>query len=98
MKSEVVKAIAKSMAHLAADPLLTGEICSCIRCPVLLCVGEGDTTAVPEDTRIFSQRLRTADVVVLPGTRHPFEEVDLDVLVPLLQAFWAKAPQRPITT
>lgn len=88
---DVVKAIARSMSELAAAPLLTEEAKARIICPVLLCIGEGDTTAVPEDTRAFSQGVPNAEVLILPGTRHPFDEVNLDVLVPRLRAFWQAA-------
>ncbi len=85
---EVVAAIAKSMSELAAAPLLTPEVCAHITCPVLLCVGDNDTTAVPHDTRIFASGLKRARVEVLPHTRHPFEEVDPVVLEKLLEGFW----------
>ncbi|MBK7383155.1 MAG: alpha/beta fold hydrolase [Flavobacteriales bacterium] len=85
---DVVAAIAKSMTDLAHAPLLTVEVVARIQCPVLCCVGEGDTTAVPGDTRAFAARLPNARVFVLPNTRHPMDEVDLDVLVPELGTFW----------
>ncbi|HMC97179.1 MAG TPA: hypothetical protein VKG92_05985, partial [Flavobacteriales bacterium] len=87
----VVAAIAKRMTDLAAAPLLTDEVVARIQCPVLLCVGEGDTSAVPALTRAFATRLANAEVLVLPGTRHPFEEVDLDLFVPQLTTFWSNA-------
>jgi pimeloyl-ACP methyl ester carboxylesterase len=93
---DVVVAIAKSMTGLAAAPLLTPEVVARIECPVLLCVGDADTTAVPSDTKAFATGLRNAEVVVLPNTRHPFEDVDLDVLVPLIEQFWSQADQRPM--
>lgn len=92
----VVIAIAKSMSELAAAPLLTAEVVARIECPVLLCVGDGDTTAVPSDTEAFAAGLRHADVAVLANTRHPFEEVDLDALVPMIERFWSQADQRPM--
>ncbi|MEO8587755.1 MAG: alpha/beta fold hydrolase [Flavobacteriales bacterium] len=88
---DVVAAIANSMSELATQPLLTSEVVARIECPVLLCVGDSDSTAVPADTRIFAADLRRAEVVLLPGTRHPFEEVDLAFLVPRLQALWERA-------
>ena len=85
---DVVKAIAKRMTDLATTPLLTPEVCSRIECQVLLCVGDGDTTAVPHDTRIFCSGLKRANVHVLRNTRHPFEEVDLDALEKMLAVFF----------
>ncbi len=57
---DVVNAIAKSMSELAASPLLTVEVVARIECPVLLCVGDGDTTAIPADTHAFATGLRDA--------------------------------------
>jgi pimeloyl-ACP methyl ester carboxylesterase len=71
-------------------PLLTDAVKSRIECPTMLCVGELDTTAIPDDTRTFARGIRNADVVVLPNTRHPFETVDLSVLIPLIEGFWTK--------
>ncbi len=88
---DLVSAIAKSMSDLAARPLLTPEVCRRIECHVLFCVGDGDTTAVPHDTRIFCSELKRGNVEVLRNTRHPFEEVDLNALERLLENFWGLA-------
>lgn len=88
---DVVRAIAKSMTELAAMPPLTPQLCARIGCQVLICVGDGDTTAVPHDTRIFCSGLERANVEVLRNTRHPFEEVDLDALEKVLEGFWGLA-------
>jgi len=87
----VVLGVADRMADLARSPLLTEEVVQRIQCPVLCCVGDGDTSADPERTRQFAARLKNSRTVVLPNTRHPFEEVDLAVFVPELQAFWKDA-------
>lgn len=88
---DVVRAIAKSMSELAALPLLTAQVCSRIECRVLLFVGDNDTTAVPHDTRVFASGLKRANVEVLLGTRHPFEEVDINALEKILEGFWGLA-------
>ena len=88
---DVVKAIAKSMTDLAHAPLLTPEVCSRIQCHVMLCVGDGDTTAIPHDTRIFASGLQRANVHVFRNTRHSFEDVDLDELENVLEGFWGLA-------
>jgi pimeloyl-ACP methyl ester carboxylesterase len=88
---DLVKTIAKSMSDLAAAPLFTPAVCARIECHVRLCVGDGDTTAVPHDTRIFCSGLKRANVEVLRNTRHPFEEVDLDALERILEDFWGLA-------
>lgn len=88
---EVVHAIARSMSALSASPLLTPEVCARIQCPALLCVGEKDTTAVPADTQQFALRVRSSEVFVLPDTPHPFDRVNLDLLLPRLQEFWQRS-------
>lgn len=87
---EVIAAIAESMTELASSPLLTDERCVAIACPVLCCVGEEDSTAIPGDTMSFAARLPRARAQVLPGVKHPFETVDLDMLANLLRRFWGE--------
>lgn len=87
----VVRAIADSMTALARNPLLTEQVIARIECPVLCCVGENDTSALPENTQAFAARLPNAEALVLPGTKHAFEDVKLDQLLPQLRAFWNRA-------
>jgi len=89
---EVVRATATLLTGLAATPLLTDEVLATVRCPALLCVGDRDTTAVPEDTLATARKLPDAGAWVLPRTRHPFHEVDMDALVAQLTRFWAGVP------
>ena len=84
----LVTATADLMTRLAAQPMLTDEVLAAIECPVLLGVGDRDNTASPEDTLATSRKLKDSGVMVLPRTRHPFEEVDLDLLITQLSRFW----------
>jgi pimeloyl-ACP methyl ester carboxylesterase len=84
----LVARTAELMTGLAAQPLLTEEVLAAIECPVLLIVGDRDTTAGPEDTLLTARKVKDAGVMVLPRTRHPFEEVDLDLLITQLSRFW----------
>ncbi|MBK9273870.1 MAG: alpha/beta fold hydrolase [Flavobacteriales bacterium] len=85
---DLVKHTAELMTRLASAPLLTDEVLAAIECPVLLMVGDRDTTAVPEDTLLTARKLKDAGVMVLPRTHHPFEDVDLDLLITQLSRFW----------
>ena len=85
---DLVSAIAQSMRDLAASPLLTAQVCARVQCPVLLCVGDGDTTAVPEDTHTFALNVPQVRVQVLPNTKHPFDTVDHARLAAELHRFW----------
>ena len=69
------------MRALAAKPLLTPDLLATVACPVLLCVGDQDTTAVPEDTLLTARQIPKAATWVLPWAKHPLEEVDLPALV-----------------
>ena len=84
----LVSASRNGLTRLAEAPLLTDEVLARIECPVLLVVGDQDSTAVPEDTLSVSRKLKDAGVLVIPRTRHPFEEVDLDLLITQLSRFW----------
>jgi pimeloyl-ACP methyl ester carboxylesterase len=88
----LVKETACLIAGLHEKPLLTPEVFATINCPVLLCVGDRDTTAVPEHTLHAARPMPKAGTLVLPNTPHPFEAVDRKVLLPHLQAFWAALP------
>ncbi|MBK7085210.1 MAG: hypothetical protein IPH53_11295 [Flavobacteriales bacterium] len=55
---------------------------------MLLAVGDQDTTAIPEDMLAVSRKLKDAGVLVIPRTRHPFEDIDLDLLITQLTRFW----------
>lgn len=87
----VVMGVAARMTDLARSPLLTDEVIQRIPCPVLCCVGDGDTSADPARTQQFASGLKNARYMVLPDTRHPFEEVDLETFAPELRAFWNDA-------
>lgn len=86
---QVVLGIAARMTDLSRSPLLTPEPIKSIRCPVLCCVGDGDTSADVERTKQFAKDLPNARTLVLPDTKHPFETVDLGLLLDTLRAHWA---------
>lgn len=85
---QLVTATAAEMTRLAEKPMLTDEVLAKIDCPVLLAVGDQDTTAIPEDMLAVSRKLKDAGVLVIPRTRHPFEDIDLDLLITQLSRFW----------
>ena len=88
---DVVLGIAARMSDLARSPLLTPKVLERINCPVLCFVGDGDTGADPLRTAEFASRLQDARSMVIPDTRHPFEDVDLDILVPELRSHCRRA-------
>jgi pimeloyl-ACP methyl ester carboxylesterase len=86
---QVVLGIAAHMTGLARAPLLTPAVLKSIPCPVLCCVGDGDTGADPERTQRYVQDMPQVRTVVLANTKHPFETVDLLALVELLRKHWS---------
>lgn len=86
----LVHATAKLITGLHEQPLLSPERLTSITCPVLLCVGDRDTTAVPEHVLEAARTLRHGSVLVLPGTSHPLAAVDQALLLPHLAAHWAR--------
>lgn len=83
----VVRGIALQMTDLARSPRLTEAVVARILSPVMCMVGSDDASADPERTRLFAEKLK-ATYTVLPDTKHPFESVDLDLLIPELRRFW----------
>lgn len=86
----LVHATARLITGLHERPLLTAEFFQKIQCPVMLCVGDRDRTAVPGHTLQIQQHIAKAGTLVLPNTGHPFEAVDPRSLMPHLKAFWEK--------
>ncbi|MCW5898342.1 MAG: alpha/beta hydrolase [Flavobacteriales bacterium] len=89
---DLVKETACLITGLHEKPLLTPVVFATITCPVLLCVGDRDQTAVPEHTLQAARLMPKAGTLVLPNTPHSFEAVDRKVLLPHLQAFWGSLP------
>ncbi|MCB9169343.1 MAG: alpha/beta fold hydrolase [Flavobacteriales bacterium] len=85
---DLVSATARLITSLTDNPVLTDEVLAQVTAPTMLVVGDQDDMAGPEDTLRTARKLKDAGVVVLPFTRHPFEEIDLDLLVNLLTRFW----------
>jgi len=85
---ELVRATAKLITGLHEQPPLTKDTVEKITCPVMLCVGDRDRTAVPEHTLEAARWMPHGSTLVLPNTQHPFDHLDLNVLLPHLQAFW----------
>lgn len=90
----LVHATARIITGLHEDPLLTTEVFAKIQCPVLLCVGDRDRTAVPEHTLEAQRTISNAQTLVLPGTGHPFEAADPKLLKAHLDHFWSTVGRR----
>jgi pimeloyl-ACP methyl ester carboxylesterase len=58
--------------------------------PTRLMVGDRDTVVTIDETAAAARRLSSGELCVLPGTPHPFEQVDIPLLVTLLTDFLDK--------
>jgi pimeloyl-ACP methyl ester carboxylesterase len=85
---DLVRATATLITGLHEQPPLTKDTIVKVSCPVMLCVGDRDRTAVPEHTLEAARWMPRGATLVLPNTQHPFDAVDLNALLPQLRAFW----------
>ncbi|MGV9012087.1 MAG: alpha/beta fold hydrolase [Flavobacteriales bacterium] len=85
---ELVKATAELVTRDFHAPLLQPEVFARVACPVLVCSGDRDDMALAKDSLEAAARFPKAGALILPQTKHPFDFVDLDLLVPFLQRLW----------
>jgi pimeloyl-ACP methyl ester carboxylesterase len=85
---DLVRATARLITGLHEQPPLTQETLEKVTCPVMLCVGDRDRTAVPEHTLDAARFMPRGSTLVLPNTPHPFDAVDLNSMLPHLRSFW----------
>ncbi len=85
---DLVRATASMITGLHEKPPLTKDEMEKITCPVMLGVGDKDRTAVPEHTLEAARCMPHGSTLVLPNTQHPFDAVDINVLLPHLRSFW----------
>jgi pimeloyl-ACP methyl ester carboxylesterase len=83
---EVLAHTAHMMATLGQDPPITGELLQQVEIPVVLGLGERDKMVSAEETKWAADHLRLGRMEILPGVRHPIEQVSLDILVPWLRS------------
>ncbi|MBS1581518.1 MAG: alpha/beta hydrolase [Bacteroidetes bacterium] len=85
----LVKATADLVSRDFHAPMLTPDVLARVECPVLICAGDQDDTALPADALRAAARMRDAGVLILPRTKHPVDRVDPGLLLPALAMFWA---------
>ena len=79
------------LRELGEHPSLTDETLSRIPHQVRVCVGERDNTVSVEETEEVAKRLASGSLTVLKDVPHPIEQVDVNVLSPILQDFFGAA-------
>lgn len=72
----VLRNTTSMMEQLAQQPLLTADKLATIKHPILIGVGDRDTTASVAENLATQQQLPNAGLLVLPHTPHPFDKVN----------------------
>ena len=75
------------LRDLGGNPLLTDATLAAITQPVRIIVGDQDTTVSVEESTSVARTLAAGSLTVLAGTAHPVEQVNVDVLAPVLVEF-----------
>lgn len=73
---EVVRQTAGLLHQLGNGAALTSAEIGAVRCPVLIGLGEEDNMVGAEESREMARKLPQGRFEVLPGVKHPFEQVD----------------------
>jgi pimeloyl-ACP methyl ester carboxylesterase len=84
----LLPAIAQMMIDLGDKPLLTQEVCTQLQLPLQIMVGDHDNMVSLEESRKVAAWVPQSRFAVLPGTKHPIEQVRTSLLQHLLSDFW----------
>ncbi len=72
----VVRRTAELLHGLGNGQALSPEVFQTITCPVRIGLGEADNMVTPEESKAVAGWLPNGSFEVLPGMKHPFEQVD----------------------
>lgn len=86
----LLKSTSDMMRSLSETVVMSEKELKEIKHPVLLGIGDRDQTSSISETRQVYEWLPNAQLLVLPGTGHPFERINLNLLVPHIQTFFGK--------
>jgi len=84
----LLPAIAGMMTDLGREPLLKEAAYPRISASVQLMVGDKDNMVSIEETLAAARAIPEARFAVIPGTRHPLEQVRPSLLPGLMKDFW----------
>ncbi len=71
---------ADMMKNLCEEQQLTSSEFEKINCPVHLLLGEQDKMVSREETEISSSKIKNSKIEILPDTKHPMEQVNVELL------------------
>jgi pimeloyl-ACP methyl ester carboxylesterase len=89
MWKQVLENTAGMMESLTKEHFLTVDNYRSFTFPLLLAVGDRDTTSGIAQTIEVYEQVKGANMLVLPATPHPFEKVDAEVLGMHLKKFFS---------
>ena len=76
------------MKQLSETMVLSEEQLVAIQHPILLGIGDRDQTSSVAETLAVYQKLKNAQLWVLPNTAHPFERIDSNALENMTKKFF----------
>lgn len=85
---KLVHAIAGLLTDLGSRPLLDDTAYSAITARTQIMVGDQDNMVSISETLEASRKIRGANFAVLPGTVHPFEKVNRELILRLMEDFY----------
>lgn len=74
----------------AGNGRLSSETLAAIRCPVVVGLGEHDNMVAETESRAAAEMLPAGRFDILPGSKHPIEQVDVVLLAARLQDFFSE--------
>ena len=84
---EVVRQTANLLEGLGRNNHLTADAFAAITIPTLVMLGDRDKMVSLEETVLVAKALPAGQLAVLPGTPHPWESVDAQLVAYLLKRF-----------
>jgi len=84
---EVLRKTADMMIGLGADNVLKGDDYPGIGMPALLLLGDRDKMVTLDETLAVYKALPQSQLGILPGTSHPIEQVDTELLATIVKGF-----------
>ena len=81
---EVLKVTAMLMTQLGDNKILNDDLLPSIKLPVTILLGDKDSMVTSDESENFASKLPQGSFNILPETEHPFEKVNLDLIVPFI--------------
>ena len=83
----VLSRTAQLLTDLGSSPVVDAALLTRIAQPVRLMVGDRDALVSVDETRAAARQLPKGELVVLPGTPHPIEQVRLPLIAGMIDDF-----------